>query len=86
MDGFKVRIRVEIVPASEADGAPREAGGISYVDEEAVKRVSAAQAVSIDDMEEVLLENAYEVMRRALGEHFAKVSKRGLSSGPDQAT
>ena len=86
MDGFKVRVRVEIVPAAEADGAPREAGGISYVDEEAVRNVSAAQAVSIDDMEEVLLENAYAVMRRALEEHFAKVSKRGLSSGPGQGS
>jgi len=86
MDGYKVRVRVEIVPAGEADGTTREAGDISHVDEEAVRKVSAAQAVSIDDMEEVLLENAYEVMRRALGEHFAKVSKRGLSSGPGQAS
>lgn len=86
MDGVKIRIRVEIEPASEVDGVTGEAGSISCVDEEAVRKVSAAQAASIDDMEEVLLENVYEVMRRALGKHFAKVSKRGLSSGPSQAS
>lgn len=85
MDGVKVRIRVEIVPASEVDGVTGEAGSISYVDEEAVRKVPAAQAASLEDMEEVLLGNAYEVKRRALGEHFAKVSRRGLSSGPSQA-
>jgi len=85
MDGFKVRIRVEIVPAGGTDNATGEAGGISHVDEEAVREVNAARAVSVDDMEETLLESTYEVMRRALGEHFAKVSKRGLSNMPDQA-
>jgi len=81
MDGFRVRIRVEIVPTGEAAGA----GGLSRVEEEAVAQITATQAVSIDDMEETLLENAYEVMRRALGEHFTKVSKRGLSTRPGQA-
>jgi len=81
MDGFRVRIRVEIVPTGEAAGA----GGISSVDEEAVAMITTPHAVSIDDMEETLLENAYEVMRRALGEHFTKVSKRGLSTRPGQA-
>ncbi len=33
---------------------------------------------SIDDMEETLLENAYEVMRRALSKHLSEVSKKGL--------
>jgi len=80
MDGFKIRIRVEIVPASEADEAICQRADISHVDEEAVRKVSASQAVSIDDMEERVLDGAYEVMRRALGEHFTKVSKKGLSS------
>ena len=76
MDGFRVRVRVEIVPAGDADDASGEASDVNHVDEEAVRKVSASQAVSIDDMEEVLLENAYEVMRRALAEHFAKVVVR----------
>ena len=86
MDGFRVRVRVEIVPAGDADDASGEASDVNHVDEEAVRKVSASQAVSIDDMEEVLLENAYEVMRRALGEHFAKVSKGGLSSEPGRGS
>lgn len=86
MDEFMVRIRVEIVPAGQADGATGEAGELNQVDEEAVRRISAAQAVSIDDMEEALLENAYDVMRRALARHFSEASKRGLSNGPGQAS
>jgi hypothetical protein len=86
MAGFRIRFRVEIAPEDEADGATGAGDGISTVDEEAVRTVSAAQAVSIDDMEEALLENVYEVMRRALGEHFARVSKRGLSGTPGQGS
>ena len=50
------------------------------VDEEAVQRISAETATSIDEMEETLLVNAYEVMRRALTRHLTEVSKGGLSS------
>lgn len=74
----RIRIRIEIVPAEEADGAAARLDG---VDEEAVCEVSEATAASLDEMEERLLENAYEVMRRALGSHFAAVSKGGLSGG-----
>jgi len=80
MDEFRVRIRVEIVPAGETDSSESESSGLDRIDEEAVETVTAAKAVSIDDMEETLLDNAYEVMRRALGRHFTEVSKRGLST------
>ena len=80
MDGFKVRIRIEIVPESEADGSEDGGSGLDGIDEQAVATVSAAQATSIDDMEETLLENGYEVMRRALSKHLGEVSKRGLSN------
>lgn len=79
MDRYKVRIRVEIVPAGEPDGPG--GGSLDGIDEEAVKTISAEQASSIDDMEETLLENAYDVMRRALGKHLSEVSKKGLSPG-----
>ena len=83
MDRYKVRIRVEIVPAGESDGSDGGGSGLDGIDEEAVETVSGEQAVSIGDMEETLLENAYEVMRRALGKHLSEVSKKGLSTGPD---
>ena len=84
MDGFRVRIRVEIVPEGDADG---EVGDIVLdgVDEEVVERITAAQALSIDDMEETLLGNAYDVLRQALSKHFAERSKRGLSNGSPRA-
>jgi len=81
MDGFKVRIRIEIVPEGETDGTEDGGSGLDGIDEEAVATVSAAQAISIDDMEETLLENGYEVMRRALSKHLGEVSKRGLLNG-----
>jgi len=84
MERYKVRIRVEIVPAGEPQGSDGGDGSLDGIDEEAVETISAEQAASIDDMEETLLENAYEVMRRALGKHLSEVSKRGLSAGPDQ--
>jgi hypothetical protein len=78
MDRFRVRIRVEIVPAKETDGYEGGKSDLDGIDEEIVEMVSAEQAVSIDDMEETLLEKSYEVMRRALGKHLSEVSKRGL--------
>ena len=84
MDRYKVKIRVEIVPVGEPDGSDEGDISLDGVDEEAVQTVSAEQAVSIDDMEEVLLENSYEVMRRAIGKHLSTVSKRGLSTGRDR--
>ncbi len=84
MDRYKVRIRVEIVPAGEPGGSDGGGGSLDGIDEEAVETISGEQAASIDDMEETLLENAYEVMRRALGRHLSEVSKRGRSTGPDQ--
>ena len=86
MDQFRVRIRVEIVPAGESDGSDGAGSGLDGIDEEAVESISAAQAASIDDMEDTLLENAYEVMRRALSKHLGDMSKRGLSTGPGQAS
>ena len=80
MDRYKVRIRVEIVPAGEPDG-PGGGGSLDGIDEVAAETVSAEQASSIDDMEEVLLENAYDVMRRAMAKHLSEASKRGLSPG-----
>jgi hypothetical protein len=85
MDRYKVRIRVEIVPAGESDSPEGGGGSLDGIDEEAVETLSAEHAASIDDMEETLLENAYAVMRRALGKHLSEVSKRGLSTGPDQS-
>ncbi len=84
MDRYKVRIRVEIVPAGAPEGSDGGGGSLDGIDEEAVETISAEQAASIDDMEETLLENAYEVMRRALGKHLSEVSKKGLSPGSDQ--
>ena len=84
MDRYKVRIRVEIVPAGAPDDSDGGGGSLDGIDEEAVETISAEQAASIDDMEETLLENAYEVMRRALGKHLSEVSKRGLPTGSDQ--
>lgn len=81
MDHFKVRVRIEIVPESEGHSAGREGGDVSGVDEEAVERVAAASAASIDEMEETLLRNGYEAMRRVLIRHFTQVSKRGLYGG-----
>ena len=45
------------------------------------RRSQAETAKSIDDMEEVLLEDTFAVLRQALGTHFEEVSKRGLLSG-----
>jgi len=80
MDDYKVRIRFEIVPVTEPDGSGAGAADVDGVEQEAVQIVGATKAVSIDDMEEVLLKNSYEVMRQVLAQHFAEVSKRGLSS------
>jgi len=74
MDRYKVRIRVEIVPAGAPEGSDGGGGSLDGIDEEAVETISAEQAA----------ENAYEVMRRALGKHLSEVSKRGLSPGSDQ--
>jgi len=84
MGRYKVRFHVEIVPIGESGGPDPEGGILDGVDEEAVRTVSAEQAVSIDDMEETLLENAYEVMRRAVGKHLSAVSKKGLSTGSER--
>jgi hypothetical protein len=73
----RIRIRIEIDPAEEAEGAAARLDG---VDEEAVCEVTGATAASPDEMEEKLLENSYAVMRRALASHFAAVSKGGLSN------
>jgi hypothetical protein len=85
MDGYKLRLRVEIVPTAETDGCGPQQCGLDGVDEEAVEMISATKATSIDEMEETLLENGYEVMRRALSKHLTEVSKRGLSNGPAPA-
>lgn len=86
MSGFRIKIRVEIVPEVDAHGWEGGDTGLDGIDEEAIKTVSDEQAVSIDDMEETLLENAYEVMRRALSKHLSDMSKRGLSTTPAQAS
>lgn len=86
MERFKVRVRIEIVPESEGDAARREPADLDGVEEETVERVAAESAASIDDMEETLLKNGYETMRRALSRHFEKVSKRGLYGGRPRPT
>lgn len=80
---YRVRVHIEIVPAGQdADTSGGKNGALDGVDEEAVKTITEEQAVSIDDMEETLLQNTYEVMRRALERHFSEASKRGLSTRP----
>lgn len=80
---YTVRVRIEIAPAGRDANTPGgEKRSLDGIDQEAVRTITEEQAVSIDDMEETLLENAYEVMRRALERHFGDVSKRGLSTGP----
>jgi len=81
MERFKVKVRIEIVPESEGDSTRRDAADVCGIEEEAVELVAAETAASIDDMEETLLKNGYDTMRRALSRHFAEVSKRGLCGG-----
>ena len=79
---YSVRVRVEIAPVEEGRaGTHGGAADLAGVEEEAVRVVSAGTAKSIDDMEEVLLEDTFAVLRQALGKHFEEVSKRGLLSG-----
>lgn len=79
MGDYLVRVRIEIVPkAAAAGGTPPAA--VERVEEEMVEAVTAEQAVSLDDMEETLLETSYAAMRQALVQHFTRVSKKGLPS------
>lgn len=85
MGGYKVRVRVEIVP-EELDAAPLAAPGqIDRVDEQVVEAVTTEQAFSIDDMEEALLRTGYAAMRQAVADHFGKMSKKGRPSTPPKA-
>jgi len=81
MDGYKIRVRIEIIPESDTTDAAAAASVLDHVEEQIVDTVSKSRGDSIDDMEEVLLCNTYEVMRQTLSRHFAEVSKRGLLQG-----
>ncbi len=81
MDKFKLKVRIEIVPIADgqqAEGTSHQAA--DWVDEEAVEVISAQAATCIDDMEEVVLQKGYEVMRQALSRHLSEISKKGLPS------
>ena len=81
MDKFKLKVRIEIVPIK--DGQQTEEAShqaVDWVDEEAVEVISAQAATCIDDMEEVVLQKGYEVMRQALSRHLSEISKKGRPS------
>jgi hypothetical protein len=69
---YKIKVQVEIVESDEETRGSRietEAGQFETV-------ISEAQAISIDDCEQALLQTNYAAIRAALSRHLSEVSKK----------
>lgn len=82
MKQYRLRIRMEIVESDEDLSAADAQAALEQVEAEAVEVVGEPCALSLDDLEEVLLDNGYATMRQLLSRHFAQTAKKGRPSTP----
>jgi hypothetical protein len=69
---YKIKVKVEIVESDEEpirSHIEREDGQFEIV-------LNEAQAISIDDCEQALLQTNYPAIRAALAKHLSEVSKK----------
>jgi hypothetical protein len=69
---YKIKVKVEIVESDEepiGSHIEREDGQFEIV-------LNEAQAISIDDCEQALLQTNYPAIRAALAKHLSEVSKK----------
>ena len=74
MGNYKIKVQVEIVECSDTElSSPNkiEAGSFEM-------KINEAQAISIDDCEQALLQTNYAAVRDALAQHLSEVSKKSL--------
>lgn len=73
--GYRLRIRIEMVPDEPQPDAP-------VLAEEITQDIDRECARSIDQMEEVLLNNNYELMRQFMAAQLTAQSKKRPPSAP----
>jgi hypothetical protein len=74
---YKIKVKVEIVESDEepiGSHIEREDGQFEIV-------LNEAQAISIDDCEQALLQTNYPAIRAALAKHLSEVSKKSTEPG-----
>jgi len=72
MTNYKIKVRVEIVPGDE----PALAGPVQGEDGTFELNITPAQACSIDDCEQALLQANYPAIREAIAKHLSELSKK----------
>ena len=82
MTNYKIKVRVEIVASDE----PAQTRPIQGDDGTFELNITPAQACSIDDCEQALLQANYPAIREAIAKHLSELSKKkpwskGKSSG-----
>lgn len=77
MTNYKIRVRVGIVPSDE----PAQARPVQVDDETFELTITPAQACSIDDCEQALLQANYPAIREAIAKHLSEVSKKKPRNG-----
>lgn len=76
MPNYKIKVNIEIVECTE----PVQIRPVRLDDGGFEFNISDAQACSIDDCEQALLETNYPALRQALEQHLSEVSQKKSSS------
>ena len=72
MSEFKITVNVEIVESK----APVKTGSEKIKDGKFSMTISDADAISIDNCEQAVLETAYPAIRNAISKHMEELSKK----------
>ena len=75
MTNYKIKVRVEIVECDE----PAQTRPVQSADGPFELNITPAQACSIDDCEQALLQANYPAIREAIAQHLSELSKKKRS-------
>jgi hypothetical protein len=78
MGNYQIRVHVEIVESHESVGRVPVKGP----DGSFTLQISEADAISIDQCEQALLQTNYEAIREALSAHLTIASKKSVCARP----